>query len=257
MNVLKEYEVQLGQKINKEKSAFYVYHKTALAHTNIVEVEIGFKRAKFPMMYLGCPIGDAKKREVHFAELLKKINSSLQAWKGKLISYGGKVVSINNVLSSIPIYLLFAINPPKCVILDMHRIFARFLWNYKEVGRNKHSVAWNDICKPKEEGELGFRSLFDVSKALFAKIWWIFRTQYYGQTSCGTNTTKEKGGTQTWMNMLDARDMFDQEIWWEPKMGHSSAWFDKWTQLGDLHYYLPITNEHGNQWKDIKQFFSK
>jgi len=44
------------------------------------------------------------------------------------------------------------------------------------VGINKHWVAWPDICLPKKEGGLGFKSLFDVSKTLFTKQWWNFRT---------------------------------------------------------------------------------
>lgn len=40
--------------------------------------------------------------------------------------------------------------------------------------------------------------------------------------------------------MLESRDVFDQEIRWEPKVGHSRVWFDNWTQLGALHYYLLI-----------------
>lgn len=130
---------------------------------------------RFPLTYLGCPIGHARKRKTHFADLMKKVQNKLQAWKGKLLLFGGKVILINSVLQSIPIYQLSTIIPPKCVIKDLHRIFARFLWNFKEVGRNRHWVSWSDICQPKKEGGLGFRSLFDVSRALYAKLWWTFR----------------------------------------------------------------------------------
>lgn len=30
---------------------------------------------------------------------------------------------------------------------------------------------------PKEEGGIGFRSMHDVSKALFCKLWWNIRTK--------------------------------------------------------------------------------
>ncbi|KAG5628115.1 hypothetical protein H5410_013333 [Solanum commersonii] len=29
------------------------------------------------------------------------------------------------------IYLLSFITPPKCIIYDIHRVFAKFLWNFK------------------------------------------------------------------------------------------------------------------------------
>lgn len=53
--------------------------------------------------------------------------------------------------------------------------------------------------------------------------------------------------------MLEARDTFDQETWWEPKVGHSSAWFDNWSQLGALHYYLPLDMHKDYQIDEVNQ----
>lgn len=54
------------------------------------------------------------------------MHNKFEAWKVNMISFGGKAVLINHVLNSIPIYLLSDINPPNCVIYDLHRIFVRF-----------------------------------------------------------------------------------------------------------------------------------
>ena len=82
------------------------------------------------------------------------------------------MVLINHVLQSMPIYLLNVLTPTKCVIDDINRVFVKFLWNFKEEGRAKHWMAWEDMCHPKEEEEgLGIRSLFDVLQALFVKLW--------------------------------------------------------------------------------------
>lgn len=122
MNTLHLYEEQSGQLINKGKSFFYLHNKAALSSIQVVEEVTGFEKGTFPLMYLGCPIGHAKMKKVHYSELITKIFNKLQAWKGKLLSFGGKVVLINHVLQSIPRYLLSAIKPPKCVIHDIHRI---------------------------------------------------------------------------------------------------------------------------------------
>lgn len=79
------------------------------------------------------------------------MQNKLNAWKGKFLSFGGKHILINSVLQSIPIYLLSSIILPKWVIYDLHRIFARFLWNFKDEGRNKHWVAWIEVFCPKKE----------------------------------------------------------------------------------------------------------
>lgn len=61
MQVLNDYEEQSGQLINKEKSSFVVYHKIAHAHISEIEECTSFIRGKFPLIYLWCPIGHAKK----------------------------------------------------------------------------------------------------------------------------------------------------------------------------------------------------
>lgn len=88
---------------------------------------------------------------------------------------GGKYMLISNFLHNILIYLVFVIVPlPKCVIHDLHRVFERFLWIFKNEGMNKYWVAWSYVYFPKIEGGLGFWSLFDVPKAIFAELWWNF-----------------------------------------------------------------------------------
>lgn len=94
-----------------------------------------------------------------------------------MLSYGGKEVLLVSVLQSIPIYVLSSITPPMCVIKEIHRIFAKFYWSNEENSRNKHWSKWINVCLPKIEEGLGFRSIFDVSKAMYAKIWWNFITQ--------------------------------------------------------------------------------
>lgn len=136
MQVLRDYEKQSVQKINTSKSYFYMFNKVALTHVNDVIDATGLTRCNFPLKYLGCPIGHTKKRKTDFSELIKKIQNKLQVWKGKLLSFGGKVVKIQHVLQSMPVYLLSAIIPPKCVIYDIHRIFAKFLWNFKGGGES-------------------------------------------------------------------------------------------------------------------------
>ncbi|KAM3235236.1 hypothetical protein P3L10_015272 [Capsicum annuum] len=56
--------------------------------------------------------------------------------------------------------------------------------------------------------------------------------------------------------MLEARDLFDQQIWWEPNCGHASVWYDNWTQLGALHYFLPIDLPRNHHLEEVSQCFS-
>lgn len=50
MDVLVQYEGQSGQKINKEKSFFFMYNKAAIVVVQEVEIVTGFQKGKFPLM---------------------------------------------------------------------------------------------------------------------------------------------------------------------------------------------------------------
>jgi len=62
-----------------------------------------------------------------------------------------------------------------------------------------------------------------------------------------------KGGSHIWKHMLQARDFFDQKIWWETRIGHTSLWYDNWIQLGALHSYLPISYEINEAYEEVQQ----
>ncbi|XP_060194938.1 uncharacterized protein LOC132624130 [Lycium barbarum] len=154
MKILKEYEgFSGGWGVESRSTANYRFLQSGVSIT-----------------YLGCPIFHARMQKLFYKELMKKVRDELQVWKGKLLFAGGKAVLTSSVLQSIPIYLLSIMVPPKCVIQDLYKLFNRFFWQTKEEGRGKHWSAWEKICNPKNEGGLGFRSLYDISKALFPKV---------------------------------------------------------------------------------------
>ncbi|XP_070007332.1 uncharacterized protein [Nicotiana sylvestris] len=139
MAVLGNYEKIPGQMINKDKSSYYMYSKILNGLCQSVGAITGFA-------------------------------------KGKLLSFGGKATLITSVLQSMSVHMLSVLHLPKNVLEHLHKIFARFFWSTKEEGRSRHWASWKNLFLPKEEGGLGFKSLHDVSRALFAKLWWRFRT---------------------------------------------------------------------------------
>lgn len=54
-----------------------------------------------------------------------------------------------------------------------------------------------------------------------------------------------KGGSQQWKFILQNRDCIEKYLWWEPKRGSSTVWYDNWTSLGPLHtLQLDISSCH-------------
>lgn len=138
----------------------------------------------------------------------------------------------------------------------MHKLFARLFWSTKEEGRNRHWTKWQNLCHPREEGGIEFRSLFDVSKALFAKLWWRFRTtkslwsNYMWNKYCKKDqptTVQFRRGSHVWRKMIEAREEVEHEILWVMNWGSTSIWHENWTSLGQLYHVVPpqfIINEN-------------
>ncbi|XP_075080475.1 uncharacterized protein LOC107786790 [Nicotiana tabacum] len=177
MEILQVYENASGQRVNKGKFAVYIHYLVDQEVVRKVERTTGIGRHDFPFTYLGCPNFYARRKMEHYQGLLTKVLDKLQSWKGKLLSIGGRAVLITNVLQSMPIHLLSAVNPPNYVINKLHKMFAQFFWSSSVGSTSRHWASWTNLCMPYEEGGIGFRSLHDVAKALFCKLWWIFRTK--------------------------------------------------------------------------------
>nr|XP_009785869.1 PREDICTED: uncharacterized protein LOC104234070 [Nicotiana sylvestris] len=138
MNVLEEYEAASGQKINKEKSSFYMHEGAQANYVNIVHLITEFQRHSFLFTYLGCPIFYSRRRKDFYKNIIFKVQERLSSWKGKLLSIGGRAVLIPHVLESMPIHLLSAVNSLVYMINQLHKMFARIYWSNSGNGRARH-----------------------------------------------------------------------------------------------------------------------
>lgn len=159
---------------------------------------------------------------------------------------------IRHVLQGIPIHLLFALNPPVGVIRQLHRMFARFFWKNTADKKSRHWVSWDTLCLPRKEGGVGFRSLRDVSNALFFKLWWNLRSKPSQWGSFMVNKyckklhpviAQSRGASTIWKKMVMMRELMEHQIGWQIKKGNSSFWFDNWTILGALYHLIPEAKE--------------
>lgn len=126
MNVLRKYELVSGQLINLSKIYVYLHEKVPTAVCHNIKRIIRIAQGTFPFTYLKCPIFYGRKTKPHFEELVKKVAKRVLGWQNMLLTYGGRYVLIAHILQSMPIYLMSAINPPKRVINQIHKILAKF-----------------------------------------------------------------------------------------------------------------------------------
>jgi hypothetical protein len=69
------------------------------------------------------------------------------------VSLGGRIVLINAVLSSIPIFFLSFMKMPVKVWREVVSIQRNFLWGGLSTRRRINWVKWANICKTKKEGD--------------------------------------------------------------------------------------------------------
>jgi hypothetical protein len=102
-----------------------------------------------------------------------RFEKKLASWIGKILSYGDRLILINSVLTSLPMFLLSFFQIPIGVRkrLDFYRF--RFFWQCDQ-NKNKYRLSkWNMICRPKDKGGLGIEVLDIKNNCLLSK--WLFK----------------------------------------------------------------------------------
>jgi hypothetical protein len=113
--VLILFELISGLKVN--------FHKSMLVGVNIddswlvdASLVINCKIGHVPFIYLGLPIGGNPRRRSLWAPMIEKIRKKLSGWKSRHLSMAGRLVMLNYVLSSLPVYFLSFFKAPAGII---------------------------------------------------------------------------------------------------------------------------------------------
>ena len=132
---------------------------------------LGCLRSSFPHTYLGLPLSPQKLRVSDFQPLLTSFDRYLAGWKARLLSAGGRIVLVNAVLGSLPIYYMSSTLVPKTVrdLLDAKR--RAFFWTGEEKCSGANClVAWERVCQSRSAGGLGIKNMEDVNHCLLLKF---------------------------------------------------------------------------------------
>lgn len=89
-------------------------------------------------------------------------------------------------------------------------MFKKFLWNYGDSCKGKARVAWNDVCKPKDQGGLGFKPLELWNKTLLSKHLW--------------NVASRK--ESLWVKWINVVKLNNRSVW-EVNVEKNDSWFWK------------------------------
>jgi mannosylglycoprotein endo-beta-mannosidase len=94
----------------------------------------------WPIKYLGVPVSGSRLHVTDWMALNEKIMKRLDGWQCASLSYGGKLILLNDCLSSIPTYAMSMYMLLKTVVKKMDATRKRFFWQGNIVKKKYHLV---------------------------------------------------------------------------------------------------------------------
>ncbi len=163
------FEWASGLKINRLKSELFYLGSRSGRGARLAEL-IGCKLGQLPIKYLGLPLSNRNVRKDDWWTVIDKFSTRIGGWQAKLLSQGGRLVLVNLVLTSLPLYFLSVFRAPKWAIKRMEALRRAFFWKGGiAVLGGQCLVQWKQVCRSRKEGGLGVLDLGVMNTALLTK----------------------------------------------------------------------------------------
>jgi len=86
------------------------------------------KFGKIQFLYLGLSIGGDPIRFAFWEPVVNTIKSRMSRWQSRFLSFGGRLVLLKSVLTSLPVYALSFFKAPSGIISSINSIFSKKFW---------------------------------------------------------------------------------------------------------------------------------
>ncbi|KAL0308093.1 UNVERIFIED_CONTAM: putative mitochondrial protein [Sesamum calycinum] len=217
-DALSEFATLSGLKVNPAKSQTILSRAVQQERQQILAT-VGFQEGSLPVKYLGIPLTSSRLTISDCRPLIDKVDIRLAGWQHQNLSYAGRLQLIKSVLSTLHTYWASVFILPKGVLKLLEKKMRAFLWQGSS-GRGNAKVAWDQLCKPKEEGGLGIRT---IPASTHNNLDIQSRSRFVG-----------------WKKMLKLRPILQRGVTYKVGDGSSfSLWQDIWHIRGPLCLNFP------------------
>lgn len=166
--LLRSFSDSSGLKVNFHKSSLVPINLSPEETLHLVNT-FGCKVGEMPFTYLGLPLGTTRPRVQDFSPITNRIERRLGGIS-KMLSYQGRLILVNSVLSALPTFYMCTLQLPPPVIDQIDKYRKHCLWSGGDINRKGSCLAaWNYAYKAKENGDLGIIDLKAQNSALLLK----------------------------------------------------------------------------------------
>jgi hypothetical protein len=245
-NILQDYEVCSGQRINKQKSSILFGKGYNADMKRGLKETIGISFEALSEKYLGLPTAVGCSKEGSFKNLPERSWGKVHGWKGQGLSMDGKGTLIKSVLQAVPTYPMGCFHLSKKTCSKLTSIATGFWWGSADAKRKVPWISWDRMCVAKRNGGLGFRNFAVFNQALLAKQSWrmitnpsslcsrVLSARYLKDGDILT-ASAPKFGSFTWKSILHGRDLLKEGLVWRIGNGQKiKVWEDNWIPRSGL-----------------------
>ena len=121
------FEQLSGLKINFHKSEIFCYGAAREMEPYYTSL-FGCNAGKYPFRYLGILMHHRYLINSEWRKVEERFLQKLSCWKAKYLSYGGRLVLLNSILSSLPMFMMSFFEILKGVLKNLDHFRSRFFW---------------------------------------------------------------------------------------------------------------------------------
>lgn len=164
-----------GQEVNFNKSSISFSTNVIASVTQQVCDILAVTMTSNHGAYLGLPSYIGRNKKEVFRYIRDKLWQRLQGWSTRMLSRAGKEILLKTVAPAMPNYAMGIYLLPKDLCRELEVLMNSFWWrSNRSGGKGINWSKWENLCKPKGYGGLGFKQLHLFNIAMLGKQMWSY-----------------------------------------------------------------------------------